>query len=137
RWDGTLMAGSLQIQTIVSLPFEENTYVAWQAGQERALVFDPGLEPDLIMQFLRDRGLAVAAILNTHGHADHIGGNHALKQAFPEAPIITGAREADFLTDADLNLSAPFGMPIISPPADQLVREGDVLELAGIRLEVL
>src|SRR5262249_8281628 len=31
----------------------------------------------------------------------------------------------------------PFGMPIVSPEADQLVREGDVLELAGITMEVL
>src|SRR5207302_10920312 len=41
------------------------------------------------------------------------------------------------LTDADLNMSAPFGMPITSPPADRTVAEGDVLDVAGIRLEVL
>jgi glyoxylase-like metal-dependent hydrolase (beta-lactamase superfamily II) len=41
------------------------------------------------------------------------------------------------LTDASANLSAPFGMPVVSPPADQTVREGDVLDFAGIRLEVL
>jgi glyoxylase-like metal-dependent hydrolase (beta-lactamase superfamily II) len=34
-------------------------------------------------------------------------------------------------------LSAPFGFPITSPPADRLVVEGDVLEYAGIRLDVL
>jgi hydroxyacylglutathione hydrolase len=128
---------TLQIQTIVSQPFDENTYVVWREGQPQALVVDPGLEPDLILDFLREQGLDVAAILNTHGHADHIGGNEAVKQAFPRAPIITGAQEADLLLDANLNLSAPFGMPIVSPPADELVREGDVLERAGIRLEVL
>ena len=109
----------------------------WLEGRSDALVVDPGLEPELILQFLKERRLEVAAILNTHGHADHIGGNSAMKDAFPQAPIITGANEADLLTDANLNLSAPFGLPIVSPPADQLVREGDVLELAGIRLEVL
>jgi hydroxyacylglutathione hydrolase len=128
---------ALQIQSIVSMPFDENTYVVWQEDQARALVFDPGLEPDLIVDFLREQGLEAAAILNTHGHADHIGGNAALKQAFPQAPIIAGAREAPLLTDADLNLSAAFGVPVTSPPADQLVREGDVLDLEGIRLEVL
>jgi hydroxyacylglutathione hydrolase len=131
------MAETPQIQTIVSLPFEENTYVVWEEGRTQALVFDPGLEPDLIMRFLMEQGLEVVAILNTHGHADHIGGNQVLKQAFPKAPIITGVRDAEFLTDANLNLSAPFGMPIVSPAADQLVREGDVVELAGMRLEVL
>jgi hydroxyacylglutathione hydrolase len=135
--NGNPMTGTLRIETIVSLPFEENTYVVWLEGQNQALVFDPGLEPDLILKCLQDRKLEVAAILNTHGHADHIGGNEVLKQKFPSAPIITGVREADFLTDSTLNLSAPFGMPIVSPPADQLVREGDILDLAGIRLEVL
>ena len=37
----------LQIQTIVSQPFEENTYVVWQPPRSDALVIDPGLEPDL------------------------------------------------------------------------------------------
>ncbi len=131
------MASQLQIQTIVSQPFEENSYVVWQDNQTQALVIDPGLEPDLILEFLRARELDVAAILNTHGHADHIGGNAALKHAFVKAPIITGTGEAALLTDANLNLSAAFGMPIVSPAADSLVAEGQVVDLAGIRLEVL
>jgi glyoxylase-like metal-dependent hydrolase (beta-lactamase superfamily II) len=131
------MAESLQIHTIVSMPFEENTYVVWRPGRTDALVIDPGLEPDLILAFLREQGLTPTAVLNTHGHADHIGGNAALKQAFPEAPLLIGAGESRLLSDADANLSAPFGMPVTSPPADRLVREGDNVEAAGIRLEVL
>jgi glyoxylase-like metal-dependent hydrolase (beta-lactamase superfamily II) len=131
------MATSLQIHTLVSQPFAENTYVVWLPGRSEALVIDPGLEPDLILHFLEDHGLIVAAILNTHGHADHIAGNGPLKEAFPQAPLVIGANEARLLTDANANLSAPFGMPVVSPPADQTVREGDVLDLAGIRLEVL
>jgi len=121
-----------QIHTIVSLPFEENTYVVWQAGRRDALVIDPGLEPDLILAFLQEEELTPAAILNTHGHADHIGGNAALKHAFPQAPLLIGFNEAPLLTDAHANLSAPFGFPIVSPTADRLVREGDVIEAAGI-----
>ena len=44
----------MEIQTIVSMPFEENSYVAWLPGRTDAVVFDPGLEPDLILEFLRD-----------------------------------------------------------------------------------
>jgi len=131
------MSVALNIRTIVSMPFEENTFVIWRPGSREALVIDPGLEPNLILEFLRDEGLRVAAILNTHGHADHIGGNEALKRAFPEAPLVIGEREANLLTDAWANLSAMFGVPVVSPPADRTVREGDVLEYAGIRLEVL
>jgi glyoxylase-like metal-dependent hydrolase (beta-lactamase superfamily II) len=131
------MTATPQIHTIVSMPFEENTYVVWQAGRTDAVVLDPGLEPDLILDLLREQGLTVAAILNTHGHADHIGGNEALKQAFPEAPLLIGVDDAPMLLDAEANLSAPFGVPITSPPADRTVVEGDVVEAAGLRFEVL
>ena len=131
------MSAPLQVHTIVSLPFEENTYIAWRSERRDALVVDPGLDPDAILAFLEERELDVAAILGTHGHADHIAGNEALKGRYPRAPLIIGAGDAPMLSDADLNLSARFGMPMVSPPADRLVQEGDVLEFAGIRLEVL
>src|SRR5262245_13927350 len=105
----------LQVHTIVSMPFEENTYVLWLPGNSDAIVIDPRLEPGLILDFLREQGLKPALILNTHGHADHIGGNADLKQAFPDAPLIIGVDDAPLLTDANLNLSAPFGFPIVSP----------------------
>jgi hydroxyacylglutathione hydrolase len=131
------MPQSLQIHTIVSMPFAENTYVVWRPDRKDALVIDPGLEPESIIEFLEREQLQPALLLNTHGHGDHIGGNAALKQAFPEAPLIIGANDERLLTDSMANMSAPFGMPVVSPPADRLVREGDVIDAAGIRLEVL
>ena len=59
-----------------------------------------------------------------------------MKQAFPAAPLIIGRNEAQLLTDPDANLSAPFGMPLTSPPADRLVADGERLELAGLSFEV-
>jgi glyoxylase-like metal-dependent hydrolase (beta-lactamase superfamily II) len=130
------MPTPFQLRTVVSQPFEENTYVIWLPDRSDCLVIDPGLEPELILDCLNEEGRTVVAILNTHGHADHIGGNEALKQAFPDAPLIIGRNEAPLLTDAMANLSAPFGIPIVSPQADRLVREGEVVEAAGFRLEV-
>lgn len=127
---------SLQIRTIVSMPFEENSYLVWRDDRKEALVIDPGLEPELIVEFLEDNGLQLAAILNTHGHADHIAGNGDLKRRYPQAPLVIGADEAVMLTDARANLSAGFGMPLTSPKADRTVSEGDVIEYGGIPLEV-
>jgi glyoxylase-like metal-dependent hydrolase (beta-lactamase superfamily II) len=127
---------ALQIRTVVSRPFDENTYVVWLDGRDDALVVDPGLEPERIVECLGENGLKVAAILNTHGHADHIAGNRALKRESPGAPLLIGELDSEMLTDALLNLSATFGMPLTSPPADRVVKEGEVLSLAGIELEV-
>jgi glyoxylase-like metal-dependent hydrolase (beta-lactamase superfamily II) len=127
---------TLHVRTVVSMPFEENTYVIWLAGRREALVIDPGLEPEQIFECLRDEDLTVAGILNTHGHADHIAGNGALKQAYPQVPLIIGANETRMLSDPQANLSAAFGVGLTSPPADRTVVEGDVVELAGITLEV-
>jgi glyoxylase-like metal-dependent hydrolase (beta-lactamase superfamily II) len=127
---------SLQVRTLESMPFAENTYVVWLEGRPDALVIDPGLEPELILDCLAKHGLSPAAILCTHGHADHIAGNQALKRAYPNAPLLIGTGDAVMLSDAESNLSALYGMPLTSPPADRTVSEGDTLELAGIKLEV-
>ena len=126
----------LEVRTIVEPNFAENTYIVWQPGRSDALVIDPGLEPGRILDCLRDNELSVAAVLNTHGHADHIAGNRVLKQTFPQAPLIIGEHDAVMLGDSFANLSALFGQPLTSPPADRTVKEGDQLELAGLALEV-
>jgi hydroxyacylglutathione hydrolase len=121
---------------IVSVPFEENAYVVSLPGRDDCFVVDPGLEPQKIIQYLEKEKLAPVAILNTHGHGDHIGGNAALKRRWPAARLVIGADEAAKLTDAELNLSAAFGMSIVSPPADVLVRDGETFSAAGLDLEV-
>ena len=126
----------MQILTVESQPFAENSYVVWRDGGTDAFVIDPGFEPDLILDALAERNLTLAAIVCTHGHVDHIAGNTALKRAFPAAPILIGPGDAAMLTDANLNLSGPFGMPVTSPPADRLVTEGERVTVAGIELEV-
>jgi len=118
------------------MPFEENTYVAHFAGRQDCVVFDPGLEPQAILEYLADHSLTPSAIICTHGHSDHIAGNAALIQRWPECPLLIGAGDAGKLTDPQLNLSAAFGLAIVSPPADRTLGEGDRFEAAGLAMEV-
>lgn len=119
------------IEPINSAPFDQVAYVAWRKGRTDAVVVDPGFDVEALLAVLQRQKLRAAMIVNTHGHADHIAGNAGLKAAFPDAPLVIGRHEAALLTDPDRNLSAPFGMPFVSPPADRLLDEGERLEVAG------
>lgn len=124
------------IVVVTSELFEENAYIVWRPPAKCCAVVDPGLEPDRIIAELEEWSLTPEAILNTHGHADHIAGNGALKARWPDCPIVIGSGDAYKLSDPQANLSAQYGVPFRSPPADRLVDHGDVLELAGVRWTV-
>lgn len=123
-----------ELVRIESQPFGENTYVLSRAGSHGCVVIDPGFEPDLVVDWIEAHGLAPAAILLTHGHADHIAGNATLRDRWPGLPILVGRGDAAKLGDPVGNLSAAFGMGLTSPPADQLLDDGAVVEVAGLRL---
>jgi glyoxylase-like metal-dependent hydrolase (beta-lactamase superfamily II) len=127
----------VHVTPLVSVDFQENSYVAQIEGRKDCLVIDPGLEPELIIDYLERHGLTPGAILITHGHADHIAGNAALKEQWPDCPIVVGTEDAAKLTDPRLNLSALFGLPLRSPPADVTVRDGETYSAAGFDLQVL
>lgn len=126
----------IELATVVSAAFEENCYIARIGGRDDCLVIDPGLEPERVLEQLDSLRLSPAAILNTHGHADHIGGNAALKRRWPQCPLVIGSGDAPKLQNPRLNLSAAFGFPLTSPPADRTVADGDLFSAAGFDLEV-
>ena len=126
----------LHLAVVVSELFQENAYIAHLEGRSDCLVFDPGLDVEAIIDKLAELKLVPAAILNTHGHADHIAGNGALKRKWPAAPLVIGSIDASKLTSPIENLSRGYGIDLISPAADKLVHEGDVYSGAGLELEV-
>lgn len=127
----------LELVTIVSQEFQENCFVARLRPRTECVVVDPGMEPERIEEYLRHAGLAPAAILITHGHADHIAGCEHLKRLWPQCPIIIGRDDSAKLRDAAKNLSALFGFFVTSPAADQVVSEGDIYSVAGFDFHVL
>jgi len=126
----------IRLVRIESRPFAQNTYVLAREGRTDCLVVDPGFEPGAIIDWIDAHDLAPAALLLTHGHSDHIAGNAALRERWPDVPIVIGRGDAAKLVDPVGNLSAPFGLSLVSPAADRLLDDGEVLEVAGCRLVV-
>ncbi len=121
----------MNITTLVVGSYEVNCYLLSCDGKN-AIVIDPGFEPERIKATLREQGLTPRLIINTHGHADHIGANRSL-----HVPIWIGEDDAAFLTDPERNLSALFAKPLTSPPAERTLRDGERCELYGMTFTVL
>ena len=71
-------------------------YLVARDGAREAVVVDPS-EAEPVLAALAREGLELVAILNTHHHFDHVGGNEALLAALDRVPMIFGldiAREA-------------------------------------------
>src|SRR5262245_18460583 len=116
------------VQTVVSPPFMENAYIASLPNPSDCLIMDPSFDTDSVVEDLTARQLTPAAILNTHGHLDHIAGNRALKDRWPDCPIVICDGDAYKLLDNAANLSAQYAMEIVSPKADVQLRHGDTYE---------
>ncbi len=127
----------IAIDTIVSPPFMENSYIVRLVGRDDCLIVDPGFDPEAIAEKMQSLGVEPAVILNTHGHADHIAGNGFFKERWPDAPLVIGAGDAAMLTNPHANLCSMAGANLTSPPPDRTVVEGDTVEAAGITMRVL
>ena len=77
-------------QKIMSLgSIEANCVILWE-DPAAAWIVDPGAEPESICAFLKEKGLAPALILFTHGHFDHIGAVDGLLARYPKLPVHVG-----------------------------------------------
>jgi len=129
----------LQCHTFTFNPYAENTYVLTNEDKE-CLIVDPGCyteqEQTTLTNFIRDEGLTPVYLLNTHGHIDHMLGNRYVKDTY-QIPFLTHRLVIPEL-EATQAYGSMFGFtPAPSPHPDQLLEEGDVIELGNEKLEVL
>lgn len=124
----------MEYRSFVIGDIRTNCYLVWSGNE--AGVIDPGGPVSEIIDYIKKNNLELKWIANTHGHADHITGNGALKNQF-SAAIAIHERDREMLRSSTANFSIFIGAGIISPDADKLLKEGDILKIGSEELRVI
>lgn len=124
----------MQVKRIEVGELATNCYIVHKGS--KAVVIDPGADSKAILATLAALGVKLEAIINTHGHFDHVGANAAVKAA-TGADIYIHRDDALMLVDEKRNLSEWAGGAITSPPADILLTGGQKLILADLEFKVI
>jgi hydroxyacylglutathione hydrolase len=117
-------------------PMDNNTYVIACPETNEAAVIDVGFEPGAVIAAVREAGVRVTLLLNTHAHFDHIAGMREVQQALGGEYWLHPADAAMF--DAFSAQAAIFGFPPVAmPDAPHDLFDGQVIRVGNGTLRVL
>lgn len=118
-------------------PLSVNCYIVACTETGQAAVIDPGGHGEEISRLMQDNGLTPAAVVDTHGHFDHIGGNAYLIRRYCGLSLFIHGDDVPFLVSAGEHADY-WGMPFEdSPEPSVLLGDGDVIEAGKISLQVI
>ncbi|MBS1271767.1 MAG: Hydroxyacylglutathione hydrolase GloC [Candidatus Marinimicrobia bacterium] len=124
------------IQRFVVGPFQENTWFVINEENQQAVLIDPGDQPELLEKEVRRADAELEAILNTHGHLDHIGAVKHLQQKF-DVPFYLHSDD-EFLVDMYPQHAQMFGVPMHGvPEVTNYLKSGESLNLIGLEWQVI
>lgn len=107
---------------ITAIPLFSDNY-AWRVDnllRNESFVIDPADAPAVLSTYEAADAPDLVAILCTHHHKDHAGGNADMLAAHPRLTVVASSEEGDRVHGVT-----------------QRVRDGDVITLAGVEIQVL
>lgn len=116
-----------------------NCYLVYDGGE--GAIVDPGMQdPAPLIAVVRQHGLRIRYVLNTHGHFDHVAGNSKLLRS--DEPALQGARLGIHPDDEHLLLTGggagTFGIPYVPSPEPELMLEAETtLTIGALTLRVI
>ncbi|MFN0032772.1 MAG: MBL fold metallo-hydrolase [Flavobacteriales bacterium] len=120
-------------------PFQENTYIVYDDTQE-AIIIDPGMmdedEDAQLFEYIAEKNLKPAMVVNTHCHLDHILGNASACARF-SIPLLAHRLELPMLdraSSASLMWNVPYRL---SPAPSRFLDEGDEVTFGHTRFRLL
>ena len=127
---------TVRIQTTTDRQFGTNSYLVEDETTHDAVVIDANLEPQDMIELAHARGVNVKAILLTHTDIDHLGGLHALLEAFGPVPVAVHDSERHAVAEGT-PLRREFGSH--TGPVENVASlvEGETFRAGSLGVEVL
>lgn len=122
----------MYIETIVVGMMEANCYIVGDKSTKEVFIIDPGADYKKIKNIIDRDNLKPKAVINTHGHGDHIGADSEFN-----LPIWIHRLDAEFLQDPSKNLSGMLGFLLKTKKAKRLLKDKDILKIGNVKLKVL
>ncbi|MGH7741472.1 MAG: MBL fold metallo-hydrolase [Candidatus Eiseniibacteriota bacterium] len=117
-------------------PLENNTYLLSVPKTGEAAVVDVGFEPEAVIDRVRERGLTVRLLLNTHAHYDHVAGMRTVQEACGGTYHLHPADRP--LLKVLSQQGAMFGFPPAEPPLEIFdLDDGQEVLVGDERLRVI
>ena len=140
------MSGVPKVRGFFHEPTYTVSYLVSDPTTRKAAIIDPTLDFDAksgrtgtrsaqaILDAVREEGVSVAWILETHAHADHLSAAPFIKRA-TGAPVLIG----EHVKQVHAHFKGVFGLPEMAgaAPFDRLLRDGEALELGALKIEVM
>ena len=126
----------MKIESVTVGAFQENCYLVIDEVAKRAVLVDPGAEPERLVAMVRASGATLDAIWLTHAHIDHIGGIAGVKRVW-DVPVHLHPLDLP-LYDRGAQQAAFYGLPF-EPPSrpERELAEDDELAVGSLRFRVL
>ncbi|MBF0274745.1 MAG: MBL fold metallo-hydrolase [Nitrospinae bacterium] len=131
------MTNTLKVITTVVGDYGVNCYIVFSPSDNIAVIIDPGADGKRLIEKINAEGLQVKYILNTHCHADHIGGVKTVVEEF-KVPFAHSEKENPLLeSQYNKDLVAFLGQTM-PPNADLYLDETSRLDVSdNIKLEII
>lgn len=118
----------MEIKMFYLGPMMSCAYLVWNEDKNASLFDCGGENLETVTAFIETHGLNLERVILTHGHYDHIAGINKMLEYKEDIEIYVGEEEEEFLTNADLSLSAMLNGTAFRFKGKAItVKEGDMI----------
>lgn len=111
-------------------------YLVYDEDSKEGILIDPAGNEEDLLEHLKEKGITLRYIVNTHGHADHTCGNEPIRKA-TGATVVMHASDDVYYQRPESRMFAK-SMGFTTPgPADVRVQDGEELSFGNLKMKFI